>query len=225
MSRFVYDKLERRDLPTGRVYVTPSGKVYPSVTTILGSTLPDEKRGFLEAWAKRVGQDEADRISKEARDKGTAVHLMAERFLLGRPLREAGETFPPGAEESFNGIKLMLKKVDDVWGIEAPLYSDEFEFAGTADLIGQYKGVPSILDYKTSRRLKTAEDIGDYKLQLTAYAIAHNEMYGTDIDQVAVLMTTGDGFPQIFIFKAKDYRRALMDRLVTFYEAQLGRSV
>ena len=119
----------------------------------------------------------------------------------------------------FNGLKLKLKNITEVWGQEVPLWSNDLEVAGRCDLICKYKDVPAIVDYKTSRRIKNKNEITDYALQLTFYAIAHNEMYGTDINLGVILMVSDEGFPLEFTFNLDKYYVDLATRVDTFYDS------
>lgn len=191
VRRFDYPKFEAVTAADGiRVYVTPEGEPAPSVTTIL-STLP--KPG-IDAWRARVGDKEANRVTKEATDIGSNMHDMLEgyvsAFLQGRP------DVPPKTdyERMAWGMSLVVRQyglagsLEEVWGIEEALYCHAL-YAGRTDLIGVYEGKSSIIDYKTTRRPKPEAWIENYKMQIAAYAVAHEEMFGVDaIDQGVILM-------------------------------------
>lgn len=200
-----------------RVYETPEGNFYPSITTVLGHSASQEKIDSLNAWRNNLGEA-ADVITKNAADKGTAVHLLAERFLNGEELIKLGEQFDEEAIKSFNGLKLKLKKVTEVWGQEVGLYSDLIQVAGRCDCIGIYNGKQCIIDFKTSRRIKQKKEIEDYFLQLTAYSIMHNEMFGTSIVDGVIIMTSMNGFPQEFNVNLENYYDSLLKRINKFYE-------
>jgi ATP-dependent exoDNAse (exonuclease V) beta subunit len=199
-----------------RFYEAPNGKFYPSITTVLGGTMPIEKEVALNKWRTSLGANEAQRRTQEAADRGTAVHLLAERYLKKEDLIQ-GEKFNQADINSYNALKLKLNKVEEVWGQEVALYSDLIELAGRCDCIAVYKGKPSIIDFKTSSRLKSKEQIEDYRLQLCAYSIMHNEMFGTDIVDGVVLMTSDGGFPQEFHVDLLDYVEPLVKRIDAFY--------
>lgn len=203
MSPYTYEELQTEQLNGKRFYSIPSGTFYPSITTVLGTTQPEEAKAALANWRNALGAVKADAFSKKACDHGTAVHLLAERYLKkedvfadinGVPVQQADKA-------AFNALKLKLDKVDEVWGQEVPLYSTRLEVAGRCDLVGKYKGVPVIVDFKTAGRIKSSADIGDYKLQLAFYAAAHNEMFGTNIQDGVVLMVAQTGFPMEFNIK------------------------
>jgi hypothetical protein len=198
-----------------RFYETPEGKFYPSITTILGDTVSEEKKASLKKWQTSLGVAAAAKKTQDAADNGTAVHLLAERYLKGEELIQ-GETFSPLSMSSFNALKMKLNKVEP-WGQEVALYTDLLEISGRCDCVGLYKGVPSIIDFKTSTKIKSEKQIDDYKLQVCAYSIMHNEMFGTDIMQGVILMTSDGGFPQEFIVDLADQIELLVLRVDEFY--------
>jgi genome maintenance exonuclease 1 len=201
-----------------RFYETIDGSgFYPSVTTVLGKTMPEDKANALKKWQEALGHVEANRRSREAADNGTAVHLLIERFLKGEPLYQPGEQKSEKAFAAFNSLKLKLAKIDEVWGLEVPLYSHLLKLAGRCDCIGVYRGRPSIIDFKTAGRLKSEADIEDYKLQLCAYSIMHNELFDTNIEDGVILMAGANGFPQEFRVPLLDYVQPLLDRIDRFY--------
>jgi len=200
-----------------RFYQNAAGKFYPSITTVLGGTTPPEKAKALLSWQMSLGKDVAQKKTQDAADHGTAVHLMIERYLKKEEL-DQGEKFPSTVVSAFNALKMKLNSIEEVWGQEVALYSDLIEVAGRCDCIGVYKGKPCIIDFKTSGRLKGEKDIEDYRLQLTAYSIMHNELFGTDIADGVILMTSDGGFPQEFRVNLLDYVDKLVERVDLFYE-------
>lgn len=218
MMKFEYRDLEAHSVKGMRFYETPYKKYYPSITTILGSTQPEEKQKALKNWQNSLGISKAQQVAKQAADKGTAVHLLIERYLKKEELIHKDEKFEPEQINLFNALKLKLNKIDEIWGQEVALYSDLLEVAGRCDCIGVYKGTPSIIDFKTSGRIKSDKDILDYKLQLCAYAIMHNEMHDTNIKHGVILMTSQTGFPQEFNVDLDDYAEELVSRINLFYD-------
>lgn len=208
----------------GRWYCTPQDKYYPSITTILGTTSPPEKVASLENWRNSLGHAKADAVSKTAMERGTNVHLLAERYLKGEQVDAhiGGKPVPHPDMASFNALKFKLKNIDEVWGQEVALYSDSIEVAGRCDLVGKYKGVPCIVDFKTASRIKKREDINDYALQLAFYAIAHNEMFGTDINTGVILMVAETGFPMEFTIDLPDQYEELGKRVEIFWAKALN---
>ena len=214
--KFNYQELSTVSEGGMRLYVSPSGQYYPSITTILGKTTPPDKQESLDRWRAALGS-KADEITKHAANKGTNVHLLAERFLNGENLNIS--EFSAEDVSAFNGLKLKLKNITEVWAQEVPLYSDKLQIAGRCDCIGVIHGNASIIDFKTSRKTKSSSQILDYKLQLTAYSVMHNEMFGTDIKHGVILMTSGLGFPQEFKVNLCEYIEPLKDRINKFYDS------
>lgn len=215
--KFQYPELTSMSHKGMRFYESHTGTFYPSITTVLGSTIPEEKAESLKKWQTSLGIDKAQQKTKEAADHGTAVHLLAERYLKKEPLVQKGDNISQQNIAAFNALKLKLNKIEEIWGQEIALYSDLIGVAGRTDLIGIYKGKESIIDFKTSSRLKGDKQIADYKLQLCAYAIMHNEMFGTDIRDGVILMTSDGGFPQEFFVDLTLSVEPLMQRVDEFY--------
>lgn len=161
-----------------RVYHTPAGDA-PSVTTIL-SSLPNPE---LDAWRERVGLEEAERISKEATTIGSYMHDMLEAHLRGQEFKRDGSDLETTAVQMHNAIKMFgWRKLNAVWGVEVPLHFNDL-YAGRTDMIGVYSQAPSILDYKTSKYHKPPQHLVKYKLQISAYCLALEHMFGQRIDQ------------------------------------------
>jgi len=197
----LYDKpeIETTEIDGKRHYLTPDG-VFPSVTTVLGSKL--DKSG-LDAWRKKVGEVEANKISTQAANRGTAIHDMAEKYLLGEDYRK-GQM--PVNLFTFAPIRDVLdKRVTTVYGLEYPLWSKELNTAGRTDLIADFDGIPSIVDFKTSKRLKEEKHIESYFLQATCYASMANERLLTDIKQIAIVIAVDHEEPQVFVKNTADY--------------------
>lgn len=177
---------------------------YPSITTVLGNSQSEADSGWLDAWKARVGASEAARKSKAATDRGTNVHTMMERFIRGEdPLLHE---FPQDHQRMFKTMKLEARKINKFYGQEVVLYSHAFEIAGRCDLVGEWEGEPAIIDYKTSGKPKAEADIQDYWLQATFYALAHNEMFGTDIRKLVILMGVEASLPLVFKSSVTDER-------------------
>ena len=186
---YTYSPLERVNVNGSRHYQTPGGQPLPSVTTVL-SALKDKTQ--LHEWRKRVGDEEADRIMRLATGIGTQVHLHLEKFILEENRPEGTNLIHQMAKElSDIVIREGLSSVDEVWGTEVPLYYPGL-YAGTTDCVGVYKGKPAIIDFKTTRKPKKRAWIDDYFLQGAAYAAAHNELYGTDIKTIVIMMIGWD---------------------------------
>jgi hypothetical protein len=188
-QRYNYAPLSRTTLEGKRHYCLPNGDKVPSVTTILDRTKPAEAREALAQWKKNVGEERAQQITTEAANRGTRMHSYLESYVLSDDMKPLPSN--PYAHPSwFMAAEIILKglvQVDEFWGSEVPVYYSGL-YAGTTDCIGQWKGKPAIIDFKQSNKVKKREWIGDYFIQLAAYAQAHNDTHGTTIDTGAILM-------------------------------------
>jgi genome maintenance exonuclease 1 len=206
IERYQYTKLARDESSGKRLYATPEGHKVPSVTTILDKTKPAEARAALANWKKSVGEKKAQEIVTEAANRGTRMHKYLEDFVKDGVLSDPGSN--PFSQQSHRMAKLVVDtgfpKVNEVWGSEVPLYFPEL-YAGTTDCVGVHDGDQSILDFKQTNKPKKLEWIGDYFLQLTAYALAHNEVHGTNIRKGVILMCSKDFEYQEFILEPKDF--------------------
>ena len=193
-------ELEVETLPTGRTYKTPDGKKYPSVTTVLGE---ESKAGIL-AWRKRVGEEEANKISFQASSRGTSVHTLAENYINNDPEWSKGAM--PTSVYAFNQIKSILDaRMNNVYAQEVPLYSDKLEVAGRVDLIAEWDNELAIIDFKTARKPKEEKWIQNYFMQCAFYAAAFYERTGVVIKKSVILITVDHNEPQVFITKPYDY--------------------
>ena len=196
MKNFIHHdfaKLERDTKPDGtRVYKTPSGFSYPSVTTVTGL---HTAKGIAQ-WRARVGNEEANRISGRASARGTRIHNNCEQYLLG-------ESFEPDMfdAEMFNSIRFLLDEIDNIHALEDPLYSDFLQVAGTVDCIADFQGRLSVIDFKTANKPKDRDDIHNYFMQTAAYAVAFEERTGIPIDRLVIIMAVENDDPRWFIEK------------------------
>jgi len=182
-----------------RFYVTPDGNSYPSITTVLAQ---QENLG-LETWKERVGEKEAKRISKESARVGTAVHQLAEYYLSNIQVKLDKEE--KKIIDTFNRLRFLLGNINNIVGLEIPLFSDLLRVAGTTDCIAEYNGQLSIIDFKTSRKPKKEEWIDDYYMQTFAYKLMFEEMTGVEIQQIVILVACTESFDvQVFKKPAKD---------------------
>ena len=200
-----YEDLDRTDSPDGRRYVTLDGNAYPSVTTVL-SILNEES---IAKWRARVGEEEANRIGNRATTRGTAVHSLIEKYLKNEP--DCREGFLPHVIQSLENLKPLLDKhVTKVYAQEVPLYSDHLKLAGTCDAVVEWDGVPTIVDWKTSRRPKKKANIGNYFMQLAAYAVMWEERTGMPIQNTRIVMDVDDFHPVMY----KETRDSWIDKLI-----------
>lgn len=188
-----------------RYYLTPEGNRYPSVTTWLGS-FPNPS---LEAWKQRMGPD-SEIIAQAARDRGTTIHSMAEAYLRNQPMLE--ESVP--LRYAFAQIQASLQtNIGDIYALEQPVYSDKLRLGGQLDCFCNWNGVPSVVDFKTSRYAKAKEHILHYFLQGTAYAIMLHERVGLLPKQVVIIMIPSDDAPVIYVEKVVDYIGELITKI------------
>lgn len=214
---FVYEKLpeldfelEAKTTESGRVYYTPSGKAYPSVTTVLGSMNKDA----IDAWRARVGEEEANKVSGRASRRGEALHLACEKYLLNEMSDLKIRNMMPNIKELFLQLRPELdKNIGKIYAIEQPLYSDRLKIAGRVDTIAEWNKRLSIIDYKSSSKEKLEENILNYFLQCTAYAEMFEELTNKKIDTLVVAIAVEGGQPQIFVRQKYMYRTQLLSFL------------
>lgn len=189
INKFNYAPISRTTIEGKRHYCLPDGAKVPSVTTILDKTKPAEAREALQKWRQAIGEKRAQEITTEAANRGTRMHAYLESYALTNDMKDlptnpyAHPSWFMAAEVILNG----LSNVDEFWGVEVPVYYSGL-YAGTTDCIGQWKGKPAIIDFKQSNKVKKREYIGDYFIQLAAYAAAHNDTHGTEIDTGVIMM-------------------------------------
>ena len=189
INKFNYPLLERVDTEIGRHYLDSNNDPVPSVTTVLSGT--STSKSGIDQWRQRVGDIEADRVIKQSTDIGTAVHEAIENYLNKHEWDNFGQDSDQLIAKNITNkfITDGLNGIDEVWGLEVGLILDKL-YAGTADCVGIYNGVPTLIDFKTAKRIKKREWIEDYFLQGCAYANAHNVMFNTNIQQVVIQITT-----------------------------------
>lgn len=182
-----------------RFYTLPDGSQLPSVTTVLGAG----KKESIELWKASVGEAEANRVSKRATSRGTNVHTICENYLNNKPDYLSG--IMPDAVEFFLSIKPYLNKINNIHYQEAALWSKKLGMAGRVDCIGEYEGDLSVIDFKTSTKVKKKEWIEDYFWQTTAYGLMYQEMIGRPIHNLVIIMAVQDSKPLIFREKLSDH--------------------
>lgn len=205
-NKYPYQELKKETVNGSRKYLTPDGRAVPSVTTILDYTKPEEKKQALREWRKRVGETKAKEITAEAAGRGTRMHKFLENHIKTGISGEPGSN--PYSKQSHimaqTIIKEGLSKCQEFWGTEVSLYFPEV-YAGTTDLVGIHDNNEAIMDHKQTNKPKKREWIDDYFLQLAAYALAHNETYGTKIRKGVVFMCSADNQYQEFIVEGKEF--------------------
>jgi hypothetical protein len=209
-----------------RLYKTPEGNKYPSITTVLSVR---NKKGLAQ-WRKRVGNDVANHISRTAANRGTKVHHMCEDYLnnvaFNSPMdwEKHKKHFLPYC--LFSELRdNALTYIDNIYAQEAGLYSDKYKVAGRVDCIAEYKGVPSIIDFKTSTKERKDEYNESYYIQGSAYAEMYKERTGVDISQVVILVVTEDGTVQEFIKQKHDYLDTLVETVEEWNNQNIRKTI
>jgi genome maintenance exonuclease 1 len=232
-ERYSYTPISRESVEGKRLYATPDGSKVPSVTTILDKTKPEEKRIALANWRKSVGEKKAQEITTEAANRGTRMHKYLEDYVKTGAIQPPGTN--PYSKQSHAMAEVVIAQglcnVNEIWGVEVPLYFPGL-YAGTTDGLGLHLNEQAIIDYKQTNKPKKEEWIEDYYLQLTAYALAHNEVHGTQINKGVVLMCVQPKLNeklemidvpvyQEFILKPSDFsywERRWWDRVEEYYK-------
>jgi|TARA_B100001094_G_C18129361_1_gene771356 genome maintenance exonuclease 1 len=197
-----------------RFYDTPTG-FYPSITTVLG--VRKEKQQGLAKWRERVGNDVANHIMRTAAGRGTAVHHMCEDFLNNKEVIQEEQKFLPWC--LFSQLKPTLtKSINNIFAQECGLWSEKYRLAGRVDCIAEWNGVPSIIDFKTSRSERKDDYNFEYYMQASAYAEMFEERTGIEINQIVILVVTEDGLVQEFVKEKHEYLQPLIETIDMFTE-------
>ena len=201
---YIYPKTVREAIDGQRHYDTGKEKL-PSVTTILSATQSEEKKESLAAWAARIGEEAAEKIKNEAAVRGTAMHKILEKYVLEQGYLDLTKVGQNAHNMAIRVIEQGLSNVSEYYGIECTLFYPGL-YAGQTDMVGVHKGEDAIIDFKQTNKPKKVEWITDYKLQLAAYAMAHNYVHGTAIQSGVILMCSKDGFFQKFEVSDNEFR-------------------
>ena len=215
---YKYPKSKREILKGDRHYDVNDEKL-PSVTTILQATQDAEKAEGIKRWTQKVGETAAKRVLEQAAKRGTAMHSYLETYLQGGKILDLRDVGREASSMAETIIAKGFNDLEEIWGSEVTLFYPNL-YAGATDLCGVYQGRESIIDFKQSNKPKKAEWITDYKLQMIAYAMAHNCVYGTDIDQGVILMCTPDNFFQKFTINGREFREykwKWLDKINQYY--------
>ena len=205
-----YNDLKTVTKESGRKYTTPKGD-YPSITTILGK----KGKAAIIAWRNRIGHEEANKISRQASGRGTAVHAVCENYVNNDP--DWKKDLMPNILFDFTRIKDILDtRIGVVYGQELPLYSDHLGVAGRVDCVAEFDGKISIIEYKTSRKTKKKEWIDSYFMQECFYAIAWEERTGIPITQLVTIISVDNAEPQVFIEHRDDWDKELVKTIKEF---------
>ena len=199
-----YEDLVADTGETGRVYVAPDGSRYPSVTTVLSILSEDA----IRAWRLRVGEEEANKVGHRASNRGTAVHSIIEGYLKNEPT----DDYLPHIKQSLQNLRPILdQSIGKIFGLEVALFSRHLGLAGRCDCVAEFDGVPSIVDFKTSKRVKKKENISNYFAQMSAYAIMFEERTGMPITNTVIVMDVDDNEPLVFKEHRDNWTKLLID--------------
>ena len=193
-------ELKREEHNGKRYYVSPNGKHLPSVTTFLSHFKGDS----IAKWRKKVGEEEANKISARASRRGTKFHSLMESYISNQE-GFLDDKVMPDMRHAFNQFLPILDRVDNVHYLETMLYSEILGLAGQVDCIAEYDGVPSIIDFKTSLKPKREDWILNYFEQCTCYSLMYEEMTGVQCKQIVVMIAVDHHEPQVFVRNRKDY--------------------
>ena len=205
------EQLKRKNTEEGRRYITPSGVLYPSITTILSH----KSKPFIDAWKKRVGEKEANKITRQATSRGTSIHKLVEYHLNNDLLKEqeGEETLNILNKEMYLNLKGLLSKIDNIRCLEQNLYSDHLRLAGQVDCIAEYEGELAIIDFKTSAKPKPREWIDHYFVQCMAYGCMLYELTGISVKKLVIIMACENGECVVY----EEYNKAKYIKLLGEY--------
>ena len=214
-KNFLLEEMETETVDGKRFYKTPNGNL-PSITTVLSIL----SRDAIKAWRKRVGETEANKISTKASRRGTSVHKMCEEYLNNElNLKE----FLPNDRETFNSLKGILDEhLDNIYAQEVPLWSSYLGVAGRVDCIAEWDGKLSVIDFKTSRKLKKKKYISNYFQQCAAYAVMWEERTGIPINKIVVVIAVDGEEPQVFEEKRDNYIYECVETIARYRKEQSG---
>ena len=219
-KKFIYPKSTRSLINGKRHYDIGTNEKLPSVTTILQATQSEEKRKKLAEWRERQGAQAADRIKDIAALRGTSMHTYLEGYITDQRHLDLTALGKEAGRMADIIIRSGLGDLEEIWGTEVTLYYPGL-YAGATDVAGIYNGRESIIDFKQTNKPKRREWIEDYFIQLAAYAMAHNHVYDTHIQQGVILMCSKDGFFQKFVVsdkEFKDYKYAFLKKVDYYHE-------
>ena len=205
VEKFNFPNLKRETYEGKRVYKTENGDRYPSVTTVLGH----KTKPAIKAWRKRVGAETANKISRQASVRGTKIHGLCEDYINNDELNTEKITFVE--EIIFNNMKTYINRIDNIHCVEQFLFSEHLRLAGQVDCIAEFDGRLSVIDFKTSAKLKKKSNIKNYFAQCAAYAIMFEERTGVPIDTTVIIIGVDGEDPQLFVEKRDNYTEYLLE--------------
>ena len=207
-NKYIYPKTVRETIEGKRHYDIDSKEKLPSVTTTLSNTQDPEKAQSLKAWRDRIGEASATRIVDEAAARGTAMHKILERYIGEEGYLDLTKVGLNAHNMAIRVIEQGLCNISEYYGIECTLFYPGL-YAGQTDMVGVHKGQDAIIDFKQTNKPKKVEWITDYKLQLAAYAMAHNILFNTQITKGVVMMCTADNYYQEFIIEGEEFKQSM----------------
>ena len=220
-NKFIYPK-SQREIINGKRHYNVKAQKLPSVTTILSATQSPEKQASLAAWRQRVGNEEATRIVDSAGARGTAMHKILEKYVLGEGYLDETTVGKQAHNMALQVIQSGLSNITEYYGTECTLYYPGL-YAGQTDLVAIQKGEDAIIDFKQTNKPKRREWIEDYCLQLAAYAMAHNFIYKTKITKGVVMMCSKDNYYQEFVIEGAEfqkYKHNFLRRVDEYYKTR-----
>ena len=211
-------ELEANTIDGVRYYTLPNGKKAPSITSI---TSFYNRQTFIK-WRKRVGEEEANKITKVATERGTKFHDLVEKYLLNEDINSLKDVLPT-TKARLIAARESLNKIDNIHALEKPLYSEYFGIAGRVDCIAEYEGELAIIDFKTSKKIKPEKWLENYFVQETAYACMYFEMTGIAVNKIVTLMVADNGDVHVYEKRNKgDYIKLLTKYIKEFVTHKLG---
>tara|TARA_Y200000002_G_scaffold167752_1_gene138385 strand:+ start:248 stop:937 length:690 start_codon:yes stop_codon:yes gene_type:complete len=211
-------ELEANTIDGVRYYTLPSGKKAPSITSI---TSFYNRQTFIN-WRKKVGEEQANKITKVATDRGTKFHDLVEKYLLNEDINSIKDVLPT-TKARLIAAREALNRIDNIHALEKPLYSEYFGIAGRVDCIAEYDGELAIIDFKTSKKIKPEKWLENYFVQETAYACMYFEMTGIAVDKIVTLMVADNGDVHVYEKRNKgDYIKLLTKYIKEFVTHKLG---
>ena len=206
-----YDDLIANTSDAGRLYATPDGKKYPSITTVLSILSEDA----IKAWRKRVGEDEANRISHRASTRGTAVHAICEDYLNN--VENYKDKYMPNIVGNFMPLKEIFDtRIGKIYAQEVPLFSHHLRVAGRVDCVAEFDGKISIIDFKTSKKIKPRKYVENYFMQEAAYAVMFEERTNIPITQLVTIIAVDEEEPQVFIEHRDNWTKKLLETIAEY---------
>ena len=211
-------ELEANTIDGVRYYTLPSGKKAPSITSI---TSFYNRQTFIN-WRKKIGEEEANKITKVATDRGTKFHDLVEKYLSNEDVSSLKGVLP-STKARWIAARESLNKIDNIHALEKPLYSEYFGIAGRVDCIAEYEGELAVIDFKTSKKIKPEKWLQNYFVQETAYACMYYEMTGISVKKIVTLMVADNGDVKVYEKTNKsDYIRLLTKYIKEFVTHKLG---